>query len=92
MVKLTLASSLCGLVDGVDSARSVAIAADCWPEAVDEIRACHPRLAARVLHDDGHLRQGFLVAVNGVMKTTGDLAVEVGPGDEVFLFVQIAGG
>jgi hypothetical protein len=95
VLTLTISASLSALVGsaaGNNSIRSVQIEADDWTMAVAAIRAQFPRLAERVFTDTGRIRPGFLVAVNDVVSSCGEEVPDIRPGDEVFMFVQIAGG
>ena len=97
MVTLTLSASLAALLPEHESSRkngsySIMIEANSWTETVNEIRLKFQRVAGHVFDESGQLRSGLLAAVNDYVSAHGDGCPQVKPGDEVFLFAQIAGG
>lgn len=62
-----------------------------WPETAEEIARRFERLANHIFDTSGGLRPGLLVAVNDVVSKPGR-PPEVGQGDEIYLFQQMAGG
>ncbi|NUT49477.1 MAG: MoaD/ThiS family protein [Saccharothrix sp.] len=95
MVDVTLGASLAGyLPDGDESSgrRSVALAADTWPDTVREIRSRFEKLGERLFDESGRLRSGFVVAVNDEVSRGPDGPRLLGPGDRLYVFAQIAGG
>lgn len=97
MVTLTLSASLAALLPERKNNRrngcySITVDANSWPEAVNEIRLNFQDLASHVFDESGQLRPGLLVAVNDDVSSHGDDYPRIKPGDEVFLFAQIAGG
>lgn len=97
MITLTLSASLAALLPdhnykGENRHCSIKVNANNWAEVVAEIRLKFQRLASHVFDESGQLRPGLLAAVNDDVNARGDGDPLIGPGAEVFLFVQIAGG
>jgi molybdopterin converting factor small subunit len=97
MVTLTLSASLAALLPEHDNSskngrHSITVDADCWTEVVNETRVKFQRLASHVFDESGQLRPGLLAAVNDDVSSYADDYPPIKPGDEIFLFVQIAGG
>ena len=59
-------------------------------EAIDRLDEQHPGLKARLV-ENGKLRAGLALFVNGDLPTTG-LKTKLGPDDEVYFAPAIAGG
>jgi sulfur transfer ThiS family protein len=59
---------------------------------VEQINSRFQRLGDHVFDDEGRLRPGLLVAINDEVTSRRDRTPRIAPGDEVFLFTQIAGG
>jgi molybdopterin converting factor small subunit len=72
--------------------RSVTLAAESWPDTVQELRSRFDRLGEHLFEESGRLRSGFLVAVNDQLIRHEDGPRDVRSGDKVYLFAQIAGG
>ncbi|WP_224448926.1 ubiquitin-like small modifier protein 1 [Haloprofundus salilacus] len=75
--------------------RTVSLDADCDTvgDALDELLSSYPALEARVLDDDGDLRDHINVLRNGENVFTGEgLATPVAEGDELALFPPVSGG
>jgi hypothetical protein len=97
MIKLTLAAGLAAMLPKDDETqqrgrRTVTIEANSWSETVEQINRRFRRLGDHVFDDEGRLRPGLLIAVNDKVTSRRDGIPHIGPGDEVFLFTQIAGG
>jgi molybdopterin converting factor small subunit len=97
MVTLTLSAPLAALLPENKNNRrngrcSITIDANNWTEAVNEIHLKFERLASHMFDESSQLRPGLLVAVNDDVNSHGDDYPRINPGDEVFLFTQIAGG
>jgi hypothetical protein len=97
MLKLTLSASLLSLLPESDRAEvgnrhTLSVDAGSWPEAVTQLQNRFPRLAAHVLDPSGRVKRGFVVAVNDRITSVNEQPPEISPGDDIFLFTQIAGG
>lgn len=96
MVTVTLSASLVALMPERADARrtrySMTIDSDTWDGVVSEISTRFRRLADHLFDESGSLRPGLLVAVNDDVILHVTDPPQVRPGDEIFLFTQIAGG
>lgn len=97
MIILTLSAPLATLLPEQESndrhrRQSIRIDANSWTDAVSEISRRFQRLANHVFDESGQLRRGFLAAINDNVSSRSDGPPRIDPGDEIFLFAQIAGG
>jgi molybdopterin converting factor small subunit len=95
MVRVSLSSSLAGLVpggDGRSSRRTLEVDAACWSELAEQLRHRYPALAERVLNGGAAMSPGFVLVVNDevLRQPSGSLALAAG--DEVVIFAAVAGG
>jgi len=97
MVTLTLSASLAALLpehknNGRNRRYSITVDANSWTEVVNQVQLKFQCLANHVFDQSGQLQPGLLAAVNDDVNSRGDGYPLIKPGDEVFLFAQIAGG
>lgn len=93
MVTVLLATHLSELVDGNASrVRSIKAKAGPWLDFVHDVRASHPRLAARVFSENNNLAPGFALVVNDEVVHGKLLDMTLNNQDEVCILVTIAGG
>jgi molybdopterin converting factor small subunit len=62
-------------------------------EALDRLRAAHPRLAAYLLDEQGRVRQHVAVFVSGrLVRTPAELDAPLADGAEIHLMQALSGG
>lgn len=97
MIKLTLAAGLAAMLPADEGIvkrgrRVLTVEANDWAELVAQISRRFTALSNHVFDEESQLRSGMLIAVNDEVTSRRHGTPQISPGDEVFLFTQIAGG
>ncbi|MCC2668538.1 MAG: ThiS family protein [Armatimonadetes bacterium] len=87
MANVSIPAPLRKLTGGATSA---SVPGDTLAEVIDRLDELHPGIKDRLI-DDGRVRRGFAVFVDGNMPTTG-LRTKLTPESEVYFAPAIAGG